>query len=221
MLSNRRRVRRLRLVFLAGARVSAWKAREMLKASTEHLPGGVGLLFEARHAVEGEASLELGVCLLVASAAVVEVPQCARLDALVGVDGRVLVVAVIRVEEVELEVLPSLMADLAAVEHEAADPTPDREPSLVVAGAFVDARPVGPGCDLLEVEPGIKGRFDRVLDACGVEYVQHVVAEEGRVHAEFQLAAPAHRGANLADQGPDEADCGLAVVDVAGTVEEC
>ena len=54
-----------------------------------------------------------------ASAAVVEVPQGARLNALVGVDGRVLVVAVFWTEEVELEVLPGFVPDLAAVEDDA------------------------------------------------------------------------------------------------------
>ena len=82
------------------------------------------------HAVEGEASSQFGVGVLVAAAAVVEVPEVVCVEPLVGDDGGVLVVASSGVEEVELEVLAGLVRDLAAVEHDAADLVPgaDREP---------------------------------------------------------------------------------------------
>ena len=76
MLSKRRRVRRFRFVFLAAARVSAWKRPgEVEGEDAERLPGGVGRLAQAGDAVEGEATSRFGVGVLVATAAVVEVPE--------------------------------------------------------------------------------------------------------------------------------------------------
>ena len=124
------------------------------------------------------------------------------------------------IEEVELEVLPCLVRDLPAVEHDPADllPGTDQKPRLVAARGVVDPLPARPRRHLLEVQPREERHLDRVLGALPVEELEHVAAEERPIHAEFQLAEMSDRASHLPDQRRDEAQAGLAVVDVARTV---
>src|SRR3989449_4679604 len=87
---------------------------EVERQDAETLPRAVGRIAHRGDAAEGEPAFELAVHLLVDPAPAHERPEGAAVDGLVRDDGAVLVVPVVRVEEVELEVLRRLVPDVAA-----------------------------------------------------------------------------------------------------------
>src|SRR5713101_58350 len=85
----------------------------------ELLPGAVGPVVPRGDDVEGELTLKLGDRLLLGAAATDEGVQGWQVQGQIGGDGGVLEVPVVGGEEIELEVLGTLMADVRAVEHHA------------------------------------------------------------------------------------------------------
>ena len=143
-------------------------AHEVEGEHAEDLPGAVGGVAHRRHAVEGEAALELAVDLLVDAAPAHEGPECRPAERLVRRDRRVFVVPVAGVEEIELEVLRRLVLHPPAVDDDAEAPPPRRHarPVLGAAHRRLDARPAARRLHpRLESQPRIEGHLDRVLGA--------------------------------------------------------
>lgn len=83
----------------------------------ELLPSTVGGVRQGGHGVEGEPTLQLRDRLLVRAAAGHEVPEVRERVIEIAGDGRVLVGTVVRVEQIQLEVLRGLMRDLASIDR--------------------------------------------------------------------------------------------------------
>ncbi|TME96053.1 MAG: hypothetical protein E6I52_21885, partial [Chloroflexi bacterium] len=96
---------------------------------------------------------------------------------------------VVRVEEVELEVLRRLMPHLATVEHDPAAPLPAGHLDVMLGAAdlAVDAQPA-PRLQhaSLQPQPRMKRHLYRVLGRRPLEEVQDVAPEKRAVHAEFE-----------------------------------
>lgn len=94
------------------------RPHQIERENAHGLPGAVGLVALRRHAVEGEAAFELAVNLLVGATATEERSQGPARHRLVRDDRRVPVVAVVRIEQIQLVVLRGMMPDPLAVGHE-------------------------------------------------------------------------------------------------------
>ena len=90
------------------------------------MPGAVGAVVVGRHDIEGKLALELGERLLLGAPPGHEVPERRGAERLVRGDGRVLEVAVVGREEIELEVLPRLVLDAASIDHHPQGQPPSR-----------------------------------------------------------------------------------------------
>ena len=88
-------------------------------------PCAVGGVVVGRDGVQREFALELGKGLLLSSAASDEVPQCARAECEVSGDRRILEVAVIGGEEIELVIAPALVTNALAKDHDPQLQLPD------------------------------------------------------------------------------------------------
>jgi len=88
-----------------GERVELEATQQIVRQDAELLPGAVGAVVVGRHDIEGKLALELGERLLLGAPAGHEVPERRGAERLVRGDGRVLEVAVVGREEIELEVL--------------------------------------------------------------------------------------------------------------------
>jgi hypothetical protein len=124
--------------------------QQVVGEDAEVLPGTVRAVVVGRHHVEGELALQLAVGLLLGPAARDEGPEGRRRERLVGRDGRVLEVPVIGREQVELEVLPRLVADLLPIDDHAEGQVPGLQPQLGFEGADL---PVDPGPVSLRERP--------------------------------------------------------------------
>ena len=88
------------------------------------LPGAVGRVMVGGNGVEREFSLELGKGLFLRPAARDEVPQWARAEGEVSGDRRILEVAIIGGEEIELVVAPALVSNSLAKDYDVHAPAP-------------------------------------------------------------------------------------------------
>ena len=86
--------------------------------NAEHLPGAVSVIALCWQAIEREAALELTVDLLVGAPSAHEVPQRPSGHFLVGNDGRVFVVPVVRIKQIQLIVLCRQVTHTLAVHHD-------------------------------------------------------------------------------------------------------
>ena len=163
--------------------------------------------------------LELGQHLLVSAASAHEVPQRLEAEGVVGGDGGVLPVAVVGIEQVELVVLGTFMANPLAVDGDAHEALPGFQPQrgveafdlggdVLPATALVDQR--------LEPDPLVERHLDRVAGPAlepGEDFGPEKRAVEPHLgHHAFELMA------GLRPQIAQERQAGLAVVDVAGPV---
>ena len=110
---------------LGGARIGRRERGVKLKAADqvvsqdrELLPGTVGAVVVGRHDVQTKLPLQLADHLLVGSTSRHEVPQSPGRERLVGGDGRVLEVAVVGIEEVELVVPRASVMDPLTVDDD-------------------------------------------------------------------------------------------------------
>ena len=113
-------------------RVELEAAGHVVGEHTELLPRAVRGVVPGRNDVEGELPLQLGDGLLLGAAAADERVQGGEAEWQVGGDGVVLEVAVVRREQIELEVLRALVLDVLAVDHDPQVELPlrDGEPVL-------------------------------------------------------------------------------------------
>ena len=102
-----------------GAGVELKAADEVVRQHAELLPGAVGGVVVRGHHVERELALQLGDGLFLGAAPTHEGEQRGQAEGHIGGDGVVLEVAVIRGEEIELEVLPRGVTDVLAIDHHA------------------------------------------------------------------------------------------------------
>src|SRR5207244_11766617 len=93
-----------RTAALLGTGVDLEVRQQIVRQGDELLPGAVGGVSEGGHGMEGESAFQLRDGLLVRPAAGHKVPEVRERVVEVARDGRVIVVAVIAVEEVQLEV---------------------------------------------------------------------------------------------------------------------
>src|SRR5262249_40972529 len=82
---------------------------QVVRQDDQLLPGTVGRVAHRRNGVEGEPTLELTDGLLLMAAPGREIPEVGDREAEVAGDRRVLIVPVVRIEQVELEVFRGLM----------------------------------------------------------------------------------------------------------------
>src|SRR5579871_153053 len=177
---------------LAGARPAAGGGRELEAAAqverqhTEALPRTVRRVAHERDTRESEVALDLAVDLLVHAAPAHAGPQGAAVDRLVRDDGAVFIMPVVRIEEIELEVLRRFVLDVPAVEHDSAPPLPARDVDRVLCAAD-GVGDAGPDVRLeharLEPEPPMKGDFDRVLGAGALEDLEDRTLEKRSIPA--------------------------------------
>src|SRR5437899_2288672 len=191
---------------------------EIERQHAETLPRAVGGVGPGGDAAEGEPALQLAVHLLVHPTPTHERPEGSAVDGLVRSDGAVLVVPIVRVEEVELEVLRRLVPDVATVEDHPAPPLPAGDLDRVLGAGDVVGQP-SPGPRLedppLQPKPGMKRHLDRVLRPRARQAVEDIAAEKGSIHAEFEPIGASERRAELREEVAEEAPRALAVVDVA------
>src|SRR5262249_22250908 len=83
------------------------------------LPGTVGAVVIRRYDIERELALQLGERLLLRAAPTHEGKERRQAERQVGRGGVVLEVAVVRGEQIELEILAGLVLDVLAVDHHA------------------------------------------------------------------------------------------------------
>jgi len=117
-------------------------------------------------------ALELAVDFLVGATTAMEKPERARGNHLVRHDRRILIIAVVRVEQIELVVLGGTVSDALAVDHDLERPRPGRHPDLLLEtlDTVAHALPAAAASDpFFEVEPFIKGDLDRVLRVLSVQ----------------------------------------------------
>src|SRR6266581_2960155 len=197
--------------FLDAARVLAtaatWKLFHQVEGQdAEDLPGAVGPVVLGRYRVEGETSLEFGVGLLMAPTSAHEPPEMLATETGGGHHGRVLEVAVRRVEQVELKVLPGPMAHSLAVDDHPQRLVPllQRQGVGEIADGSVQPSPPAPLLDEpLETRPGVKGHLDGV---------------GGPIYAEPQGVLLAQGGPDLIAEVVQEHQRGLAFLDIPGAV---
>ena len=151
------------------------------------------------------------------STSIEEVPEAPRGERLVGGDCRVLPIAVVGIEQVELEVLGRQVQDPLTVEHDAQHALPGLDPDAGFASKHPlnDPAPLRSLSDIgLEVEPGVEQHLDRPVGTAVVEKLHDILAEGGPIHAEFQGVLAAQSHLDLLDEVAEEGQGSLAVVDV-------
>src|SRR3989454_8485018 len=127
----------------AGGRGELEAPAQIERQDAETLPRAVGRVAHRGDAAEGEAALQLAVHLLVHPAPAHERPERTAVDRLVRHHGTVLVMPVVRVEEVELEVLRGLVPDVAAGEEHPAAPLPTRDLDRVLGAGDIGCTAAG------------------------------------------------------------------------------
>ena len=115
---------------------------DVVSEDVQLLPSRVRAVGLARDGGEGEAALQLADDLLLHPATVLEVPESAQVEILVGGDDRILPVAIVRVEEFELLTFDGLVLGALAVDGDVLDAVPwgDVEPGKE---ALNPCRPIG------------------------------------------------------------------------------
>jgi len=152
---------------------------EVVREDAELLPGAVGAVVPGRDNIQGELALELGQRLLLGAPATDEGVQGWPVQGHVGGDGGVLEVPVVRGEEIELEVLRTLMVDVLAVDHHAEPEVPRGDVEIVEEAGDVrgDGQPVLPsGGQLLEGQPAPVADLDGVGTASGGQEPEDVAS---------------------------------------------
>src|SRR2546427_1644584 len=98
---------------LLGTGVDLEVRQQVMREGDELLPSAVGGVGKGWHGVEGESALQLRDGLLVCPAAGHEVPEVRERVLEITRNGRVLVGPIVRVKQIQLEVLRGAMHDLA------------------------------------------------------------------------------------------------------------
>src|ERR1700730_4553283 len=171
--------------------------------------------------LEREFSLEFGKGLFLRPAAGDEVPQWTRAELEVSGDRRVLEVAIIGGEKIELVVAPALVSNLLAKDYDRQLQRPNfkLQLSFETGDLRLHRCPVVLRGDR-SANPGplAKGHLDGIKPAAAVQQFEDIFPEKRRVHAEFQNHRAAKPRAQLIDQLAHEGLRSLGVVDVAGAV---
>src|SRR5260370_11549653 len=171
--------------------------------------------------VEREFSLELGEGLFLRPAASDEVPQWARAEREVSGDRRILEVAIIGGEKIELVVAPALVSNPLAKDYDLQLQLPNFKPQLSfeTGDLRMHRQPVGLRGDR-SPHPGplAKGHLDGVKAAAAVQQFEDIFLEKRRIHAEFQNHRAANPRAQLIDQLAHEGLRSLGILYVAGAV---
>ncbi|MDZ7842938.1 MAG: hypothetical protein U5R46_19285 [Gammaproteobacteria bacterium] len=200
---------------LSHARLQA--THQIERQNTQHLPGAIGLVALRRNAVEGEAVFRLRIHLLVRAPAAHEKPKRAPRDRFVGHNRRVLIIPIIRIEQIQLEVLPCPARHLLSVNHHPQRARPSRHPNplLEALDASLDPLPAPPfGDSPFQAQPLVKRYLDRVLHTLSVEHINDVLAEKCPIYARLQHRAVIDRGIELPKQILEKRQRGLAVMHV-------
>src|SRR5580692_2373812 len=153
--------------------------------------------------VEREFSLELGKGLFLGSAASAEVPQGARAELEVSGDRRILEVAIIGGEKIELVVAPALVGDPLAKDYDVQLQLPNfkLQLSFETGDLRLHRHPVVlRGDRSANHGPLAKGHLDGIKAAAAVQQFEDIFSEKRRVHAEFQNYRAAKPRAQLIDQ---------------------
>src|SRR2546422_7904914 len=104
------------MLFRSREGVELEAAGEIVGQDAELLPGTVGAVVVGRHDIEREFSLEFRDGLLLRPAAADERVQSGQVQGEVRGHGGVLVMPVVRGEQIELEILRALVGDVLAVD---------------------------------------------------------------------------------------------------------
>src|SRR5438128_6339037 len=113
---------------------------DVVGEDAELLPGAVGAVMAGRDDVEGELALEFGDCLLLGAPAADEGIERRQRQRQVGGDGVVLEVPIVGGEEIELEVLRTLVLNVLAVDHDPQAEVPLRDGESVLEAGYAGAR---------------------------------------------------------------------------------
>jgi hypothetical protein len=126
--------------------------------------------------------------------------------------------AIVGGEEIELEVLGTLVADVLAVDHHPQVEVPLRDVQVMeeagdVGGHGEPALPLGG--ELLQGQPAPVPDLDGIGTAPGGQQAEHGTLAEGGVHAELQGEPTAEGGPQAVDDLAQERDALLGIVHVA------
>jgi hypothetical protein len=115
-----------------GEGVELKAAGDVIGQDAQLLPGTVGAIVARGHDIEGEFALQFRDRLLLRPAASDEGIESRQRQRHVRGDGVVLEVSIVRREQIQLEVLRTLVADVLVVDHHAEPKLPLRDDELVL-----------------------------------------------------------------------------------------
>lgn len=128
---------------------------------------------------------------------------------------------VVRVKQVELEVLRSPMADFLTVDRHPERRLPRGRCRRHHESRNVrrDAHPLSLPTDIaLQVQPDVERHFDGIPGAAGLQPAQRVLTEERAVHAKTDLSALADQRRDLGPHFPRKRQPSLSVMHIARAV---
>jgi len=136
-------------------------------------------------------------------------------------DGRVFVIAIVGVKEIQLVVLAGLVMNSLSVDDYSKLHVPWSQEEVLFKAVDLAIHPLPPAAvpdEGLKTQPLPEGHLDRIAGTSDSKQGKDFLAKEGAIHAEVEPIILAHGCPNLAKQVSQESDGSFAVVNVARTV---
>ena len=211
----------MRLWFLDCPRFDLEIHQEVVCQDDQLLPGAVGTILVRRDRVEGQAAFELAYGLLVRPTAAHETPECSCSEGKVGCDRRVFPGPVVRIEQIQLVVLPGRMMHSLSEDTNAdlSSPRIDGDGGEEAGDVILDTLPALAAPDLpLKVQATPERDLQGVACFSRLHQLQDFALEVGSVHPEAEFVSRIEDLLDLSEELTQERQRCLAVVDVAGAV---